>query len=82
MAKHMGSDRYASFPSESPEERVHIYIGQCLACPRPLQFDEQVVCFNFYGVDFPDIGHDFIDESRRHINRAWRIVRFDLRPIL
>jgi hypothetical protein len=47
-----------------------------------MQFDEQVVRLNFDGMDSADIGHDFIDESRRHINRAWGMGRFDFRPIL
>ena len=47
-----------------------------------MQFDEQVVRLNFYGVYVSYIGHDFIDEIRRHIDRAWRMDRFDFRPIL
>ncbi len=82
MAKHMGSYGNACFPSQSPKERVHICIGQRLSCPRPLQFDEQMVRLNVYGVDSADIGHNLINEIRRHIDSAWCMDRFDFRPIL
>src|SRR5947209_18874200 len=82
MAEYMGSYMNACFSSESPKERVHICIGQCLSCPRSLQFNEQVVRFNFYGMGFPDIRNNLINQIRRHIYTAGRMDCFDFRSIL
>src|SRR6266849_4321964 len=47
-----------------------------------MQFDEEMVRFNFYGVNSADIGHNFINEVRRHINTTWRMDRFDFSSVL
>src|SRR6266849_8955624 len=47
-----------------------------------MQFDEEMVRFNFYGVDSADIGHNFINEVRRHVNTTWSMDCFDFRSIL
>ena len=67
MAKNVWRDRNAPMGSQSPEERVYVGIGECLARTRSMMFDEHMVGFDLSGVCGPDVGHNLIDETGRSL---------------